>query len=178
MLLVFAHHRINRWRLPSRVPLWFKIYNAQLKKKHWQLHLCGIQVPLGRPFSSRSSSRIPSKTLDWPSTGCIYITIRYVFTSRLRNECEATCYPGRSHLGPVARALKVAARQIARDVRWKWLIEIGSSVIPCVCNLSLECCLNWIAVVKPRACATATCSPIIPNESIIDLTPRFLPDRW
>lgn len=111
-----------------------QIYNAQLKKKRWQLHLCGIQVPLGRPFSSRSSSRIPSKTLDWPSTGCIYITIRYVF-GLVEKRRRGHLLPGRSHLRLVARALKVAARQIARDVRWKWLIEIGSSVIPRVQSL-------------------------------------------
>lgn len=84
-----------------------------------------------RPLSSRSSSRIPSKTLDWPSTGCIHIAIRYAF-DHVEKRMRGHLLPGRSHLRVVARALKVAARQIARDVRWKWLIGIGSSVIPCV----------------------------------------------
>ena len=80
--------------------------------------------------------------------------------------CEATCY--RFHLRIVARARKMPARQVARDVRRKWLIRIGSSVIPRVQSLPGMLPQLNRAVIELRACTIITCSLLISIKTLLD----------
>lgn len=177
-----ASSRINRRRLPRVSPI--RAHNAQFKKKiltapfvkHSDLISITPTTPIiiALAIARVIAHRKPLIDLHWQGAFVSCDAIR-VQSGYVAKRMRGHLLPGQSHLRAVARARKMPARQIARDVRWKWLIRIGSSVIPYrVCNISLERCLNWMAVVKSCVCTTATCSLIIPNRSIVDLTLRFV----